>query len=790
VFCTERSSTVTIPVDIEDPLAALESVLEAVQNIQETEDIKHTPIVVPEFGVNKMVADVVLVEYDGDRDEEENQHGIGSALFKNEGKYNGEFRRNLMHGNGTYVWSNKTQYRGSFLDNQVTGIGKYQWANKSFYEGEVLNGLRHGRGQFLGSKFSYEGMWQFGKRSGKGLAYYNAERTSYYDGEWQEGMRHGYGVLQYKSGNTYSGEWVNDKKCGKGLMEWKDRGETYDGDWLDGKPHGFGVQIWLEDRAARTTVSAQMCNRYEGYWHQGVREGFGVFFFANGSKYEGNFKNNKKNGYGVFTHEDGSVTEGTFDDDRCTHNVTKSRGRIQLDIDDLLANVTDREEELRQIVYVLLRSNSDLQAWYKKYAGMCLDDDSRFTMSLNEFWKFVAACDIPCPHVTLAVIDRMFLAMRQREHEQSQKEAQVAMALNETLTETIRSPMKSAQDVHDRTRPILYREFVEAIVRIAINKYGSSQQLSLPSKQLQHLIGQIGDKPMQSVEQVDDQDDVIDHAQVFADRQGILHHIFKSYASRDNAFLMLNADNDQTMTMLEFMQFLKDADVACQEFGMRDVCTIVFKQMFDYNPLTENIDPFDESGILALTDALDVELVYWEFQNSLGAICRKHIVIERAREARLAIERAEAAAKAAKEAEERAKAEAAAAAAAAKKGRKGKKKGKDDKGKKGKKDKGKTKKGKDKDDKGKKGKSGKQKGKKDKNASRPNTPLSDTERATTPATDSGAEGEEEAAAATTAAAAVVEKIPSPRPELPFEEEFPLWLDRVIDRWNLHNKYRS
>ena len=141
---------------------------------------------------------------------------------------------------------------------QVTGIGKYQWPDKSFYEGEVLNGLRHGRGQFLGSKFSYEGMWKFGKRSGKGLAYYNAERTSYYDGEWLKGMRHGYGVLQYKSGNTYTGEWMNDKKCGNGLMEWKDRGETYDGDWLDGKPHGFGVQIWLEERDARTTVSAQV----------------------------------------------------------------------------------------------------------------------------------------------------------------------------------------------------------------------------------------------------------------------------------------------------------------------------------------------------------------------------------------------------------------------------------------------------------------------------------------------------------------------------------------------------
>ena len=54
------------------------------------------------------------------QDEDENQHGVGTAVFKNEAKYNGEFRRNLMHGNGTYSWRDQTQYRGSFVDNQVT----------------------------------------------------------------------------------------------------------------------------------------------------------------------------------------------------------------------------------------------------------------------------------------------------------------------------------------------------------------------------------------------------------------------------------------------------------------------------------------------------------------------------------------------------------------------------------------------------------------------------------------------------------------------------------------------
>lgn len=30
-----------------------------------------------------------------------------------------------------------------------------------------------------------------------------------------------------------------------------------------------------------------MRNRYEGNWKAGLRHGFGVFFYANGSRYEG-----------------------------------------------------------------------------------------------------------------------------------------------------------------------------------------------------------------------------------------------------------------------------------------------------------------------------------------------------------------------------------------------------------------------------------------------------------------------------------------------------------------------
>lgn len=50
-----------------------------------------------------------------------------------------------------------------------------------------------------------------------------------------------------------------------------------------------------------------MRNRYEGQWLDGQRNGYGVFYYANGSKYEGEWKNNLKEGYAIFTEDNGNL---------------------------------------------------------------------------------------------------------------------------------------------------------------------------------------------------------------------------------------------------------------------------------------------------------------------------------------------------------------------------------------------------------------------------------------------------------------------------------------------------
>ena len=41
-----------------------------------------------------------------------------------------------------------------------------------------------------------------------------------------------------------------------------------------------------------------------------LKQGHGVYTWANGAKYDGEYKDNKKNGHGLHTWPDGSIYEG------------------------------------------------------------------------------------------------------------------------------------------------------------------------------------------------------------------------------------------------------------------------------------------------------------------------------------------------------------------------------------------------------------------------------------------------------------------------------------------------
>ncbi len=256
----------------------------------------------------------------------------------------------MLHGIGKLQWPDDASYTGEFQFNKLTGEGLYEWPDGSSYKGQVLDSLRSGFGTFTKNGVVYEGNWSKGLRHGSGVLTHKS--GTFYKGEFEHGHKQGKGRIEYPNGNYYDGEWSNDKKNGLGTMYWKTNGEKYVGEWRNNLQNGFGMHLWLEERGE----GKYLRNRYEGFWVDGVREGFGVFYYANGAKYEGEWKGNLKHGFARFTEDSGEVNFCGFINDKnpekqavlLENNVNNGNG-IQLDgVENEIMEEIKREETMIQ----------------------------------------------------------------------------------------------------------------------------------------------------------------------------------------------------------------------------------------------------------------------------------------------------------------------------------------------------------------------------------------------------------------------------------------------------------
>ncbi|KAJ8601334.1 hypothetical protein CTAYLR_007245 [Chrysophaeum taylorii] len=436
------------------------------------------------------LASLLVTSYEGGRDAEGRFEGEGSALFTGGQKYSGNLKDGMMHGAGTYEWPDGTVYRGEFARNVIMGSGSYEWPDGSTYTGEVRDGLRHGRGAFAGALGRYDGEWQRGQRHGAGTMTYSA--SCVYTGEWVQNKRHGQGEMVYESGNSYAGSWANDAKNGRGTMTWKDRGESYDGEWRDDKQNGFGTHVWAkDDPSSWVGTQRQMHNSYRGEWRDGLRHGDGTFFYANGARYAGTWVSGIKEGNGVFIHETGALYVGAFVKDRMADPSDVDKPQLFLCVDDLLPQENEEATaaERTALDKAILRVNSELKAIYQAYAGTV--DDGIFAVSSRALWQLCRDVRVVPGQLSVAAVNAVLLAMRRQHHvaieaarnnpnnnnhngnnnnnnngdEQQQQEEARAYSLaddeRDILTAKVLGP-------HSPVRPILYREFVEAVVRIAV----------------------------------------------------------------------------------------------------------------------------------------------------------------------------------------------------------------------------------------------------------------------------------------------------------------------------------
>nr|XP_034987518.1 LOW QUALITY PROTEIN: radial spoke head 10 homolog B-like [Zootoca vivipara] len=422
--------------------------------------------------------------------------GEGTAHFQGGNVYKGMFSEGLMHGQGTYTWADGVKYEGNFVKNLQMHHGSYTWPDGSVYEGEVKSGIRHGFGMYKCGTYpvSYIGQWVEGKRHGKGTIYYNKEGSSWYEGDFVFNVKCGWGIRCYKSGNIYEGQWERDMRSWRRAMRWLHDKRNYTGQWVNGIQHGYGTHTWYLKRIPGSQYPLR--NEYVGDFVSGDRHGHGKFFFASGAMYDGQWVYNKKQGMGKLVFKNGRVYEGEFIDDHMAEypsfqidimnnqdlsgirttcpfgnesikvvdgpDSTSAVGtNIEIDISTLLAIFPEenREEEIKQTEFAVLRYISELRRIYTFYSSLGYDHslDNTFLMTKLQFWRFLKDCRFHHCNLTLADMDRI---------------------LNDkTLLEEIHSPYET----------LLLRMFLTYLIYLSFHIYHKEFEmldLRLVSKQL------------------------------------------------------------------------------------------------------------------------------------------------------------------------------------------------------------------------------------------------------------------------------------------------------------------
>ncbi|XP_053131766.1 radial spoke head 10 homolog B-like isoform X2 [Hemicordylus capensis] len=412
---------------------------------EEPKEAEEPPAPEPVEYEEPILTQLIVESYEGEK-----IHGLyegeGIALFQGGNVYKGMFSEGLMHGEGTYTWADGVKYEGNFVKNLQMDHGSYTWPDGSIYEGEVKSGIRHGFGMYKCGTYpvSYIGQWFEGKRHGKGTIYYNMEGTSWYEGDFVNNIKSGWGIRCYKSGNIYEGQWERDVRHGEGRMRWLMTNQEYTGQWVNGIQHGYGTHTWYLRRIPGSQYPLR--NEYVGDFVEGNRHGRGKFFFASGAMYDGDWVYNKKHGMGKLVFKNGRVYEGEFIYDHIAEfmsleidimNVqdlsgirTKSPGgpesikvvdgtddspvsgsNIEIDISTLLDIFPekDREEEIKQTEFAVLRHISELKRIYTFYSSLGYDHslDNTFLMTKLQFWRFLKDCRFHHCNLTLADMDRI-----------------------------------------------------------------------------------------------------------------------------------------------------------------------------------------------------------------------------------------------------------------------------------------------------------------------------------------------------------------------------------------------
>eukprot|EP00937_MAST-01D_sp_MAST-1D-sp2_P003252 g3252.t1 len=428
------------------------------------------------------------------------RHGQGNIRYASGNTYEGGWERNRKCGEGKMFWKTRHErYRGGWLDDKPHGFGEFMWlelhgsvptpgssapAGAGASAGVTAkargaaapSGSAKGRarpsrvpagaaGATAGAAAAAGASASGGAGSARdgGIRSTQRQRCNVYKGMYQRGRRHGIGKFFFSDGAIYDGEWAADRKHGNGTHTFAD-GSVYEG--------AFQFDRMTGPRGARPGQEQKRANPREVRWN----------------------------------------TEDILLPLASAHVAALETARAAAG--DAPLPLALRQQAAQQIVRgeseaansVVLRHISRLKDIYKRFAAVSAGDVAgMFTMTTGELIHFCRVCKLPRDRVGPAVVGRLLLAMRKQykhtvEVVRSRREAREAEArANAAAAQTAQTedvgeskeekgaaeskeqaPQESAPpppsregggDIHDPQRTLLFREFVEAVVRIAHARY-------------------------------------------------------------------------------------------------------------------------------------------------------------------------------------------------------------------------------------------------------------------------------------------------------------------------------
>ncbi|MEZ4932126.1 MAG: caspase family protein [Saprospiraceae bacterium] len=252
---------------------------------------------------------------------------------------------NCKDGTGIYMYPSGAKYTGQFKDGEIHGIGTCYYTDGSTYKGEWSHRYPEGNGiKTLADGRSWEGTWKMGLpigtdgevietlfpdpepivqsgclegncEDGKGM--YAYPDGTKYEGEFKDSKPNGEGVLTYPNEDFYFGYFKDGLKDGKGTFHYADNTKTT-GEWRSGEYIGNSL---IEDgkvgcvegdckNGNGTYIYKDGAAKFIGTFANGMPDGEGTIFYANGESYKGEWALGSFNGEGTLYLPDGTQVIG------------------------------------------------------------------------------------------------------------------------------------------------------------------------------------------------------------------------------------------------------------------------------------------------------------------------------------------------------------------------------------------------------------------------------------------------------------------------------------------------